>query len=117
MNQGVVLAYLNVNVPPLRVVPLPWASQYFSTTQSFKVDFLPDVGKLFVYQQFLTAPFTPTPNFFIGTDQFRYILIPGGVAGGRSNEKTAEINGQVYTESELKAMSYAQVCSLLRIAQ
>ena len=47
----------------------------------------------------------------------RYIIIPGGVGGGRMAEKAAQINGQVYTESQLKAMSYAQICSLLRIAQ
>jgi Collagen triple helix repeat (20 copies) len=49
--------------------------------------------------------------------EFRYVIIPGGVAGGRMNEKAAEIKGQVYTESQLKAMSYQQICSLLNIAQ
>ncbi len=49
--------------------------------------------------------------------EFRYIIIPGGVAGGRTSGKVAEIKGQVYTESELKAMPYAQVCSLLNIQQ
>ncbi len=47
--------------------------------------------------------------------QFRYILIPGGVAGGRLTEKAAEINGRIYTESQLKAMSYQEICSLLSI--
>jgi hypothetical protein len=52
-----------------------------------------------------------------GTLEFRYVIIPGGVAGGRSAnaEKVAEIKGKLYSESQLKAMSYAQMCSLLNI--
>ena len=53
-------------------------------------------------------------NIFADT-RYRYILIPGGVSGGRTAEKAAEIKGQVYTESQLKGMSYQQVCSLLNI--
>jgi hypothetical protein len=55
------------------------------------------------------------PGVVSGNNQYRYVLIPGGVAGGRTAEKSAQINGQVYTESQLRAMSYAQVCSLLKI--
>lgn len=49
--------------------------------------------------------------------RYRYILIPGGVAGRTtSGEKTATaVNGQTYTESQLKAMSYAQVCNLFNL--
>jgi hypothetical protein len=118
MNQGVVLVYYNENVPPFRLVPLPWSAQY-NATQSFTMGFLPDIGKLIVYQQFLVAPFTPTPNNVISTDQFRYVLIPGGVAGGRgtSTEVVVDINGQTYTETELKNMSYHDVCTLLNIPE
>jgi hypothetical protein len=45
---------------------------------------------------------------------YRYIVIPGGIAG-RGTEKAAQIKGQVYTESQLKNMSYSQVCTLLNI--
>jgi hypothetical protein len=50
---------------------------------------------------------------------FRYVLIPGGVAGGRivNRQKMAEINGQLYSESQLKAMPYEQVCDLLHITK
>ena len=43
--------------------------------------------------------------------EFRYVIIPGGVAGGRS----ANIGGTNYTADQLKAMPYSQVCELLKI--
>jgi Collagen triple helix repeat (20 copies) len=51
--------------------------------------------------------------------EYRYVLIPGAVSGGRgiNAEKTAQINGQLYTESQLKAISYADMCRMLKIAQ
>jgi hypothetical protein len=58
-----------------------------------------------------------TPSLSL-TNQFRYVIIPGGLAGGRSangGEKIAELKGLIYSESQLKAMSYAQVCSLLNM--
>ena len=64
------------------------------------------------------APITFT-NFNTAA-QFRYVLIPGAVAGGRGTtgiEKSATIKGNLYTESQLKEMSYSQLCSLLNIAQ
>lgn len=53
------------------------------------------------------------------TNQFRYVIIPGGVAGGRgvNSEKIALINGQSFTETKLKSMSYAEVCKLININQ
>jgi Collagen triple helix repeat (20 copies) len=73
---------------------------------------IPQPGKIIFYNIRIDGTPGIVPN-----GSFRYIVIPGGVLGGRSAEKSAEINGRVYTESQLKAMSYAQVCSLLRIAQ
>lgn len=66
--------------------------------------------------KFFNIDNTNDPGTFGGPgNSYRYIIIPGSVAGGRSAEKATEIRGQVYTETQLKAMSYAQICSLLRI--
>ena len=58
------------------------------------------------------------PGIIPSGNNIRYILIPGGVAGrGVNTEKIAEIDGHTYTETELRAMSYAEICSLLHIPQ
>lgn len=54
------------------------------------------------------------------TLEYRYVLIPGLVSGGRSSngvpeERKVSLNGVTYTESQLKSLSYAQMCSLLHI--
>ena len=68
----------------------------------------------------LRINFVNSANFYTSISnahQFRYVIIPGGVLGGRSanTEKTAEINGQFYTESQLKGMSYNDICNLVGI--
>lgn len=54
------------------------------------------------------------PGIIPSGNNIRYILIPGGVAG-RVSGKAAVINGHMYSETQLKSMSYSQVCSLLKI--
>ncbi len=93
--------------------PMPYT--YLLVANIYQVSFIPYVGRVMFYLANLSVPGTvSTPN-----GSMRYILIPGGVAGGRgtNSEKMADINGRIYTESQLKDMSYQQVCSLLRIAQ
>ncbi len=107
LSQGVVLAYTNINVPPFRPVQLPY---FIQSTQAYKADYLTAVGKLIIYQMNLIPPALPTPGFFIGSDQFRYVIIPGGVAGGRG---TGPYMG--YTEAQLRAMSYDDVCRTFSI--
>jgi hypothetical protein len=77
-------------------------------------------SRLFVGQiqlRFFNVSSITDPGTIDAPAQYRYILIPGGVAGGRSanGEKEVEIRGQIYTETELKSMSYQQLCSLLNI--
>jgi len=48
---------------------------------------------------------------FNGTANFRYIIIPGGVAGGRFVSGAAA----GYTVDQIKSMSYQQITSLLNI--
>ena len=119
LDQGVILAYFRGGVTsnnPVQLaynIPLPTAVPNNIET----VDVRAALGKvvyIFYILNNTSAPITFT-NVNSG-GQFRYILIPGGVSGRSANgEKTAQVAGQVYTESQLKAMPYAQVCSLLHI--
>jgi hypothetical protein len=65
-------------------------------------------GKIIFYNKF----FDGTTGFAIAAD-LRYILVPGGVLGGRM----ANGSGPGYTANQLKAMSYHDVCKLLSISE
>jgi hypothetical protein len=51
------------------------------------------------------------------TDQFRYVIIPGAVAGGRPTNGTVNTVLQTYSMDQLKAMSYEQVKALFKIPE
>jgi hypothetical protein len=51
------------------------------------------------------------PGILATGAQYRYVIIPGGVAGG----KTTGLGGTNYTAEQLKKMPYAQVCKLFNI--
>lgn len=62
--------------------------------------------------KFFNIDNTNDPGTFSGAgNSYRYIIIPGGVAGGR----TANVGGTNYTAEQLKAMPYSQVCNLFHI--
>ncbi|MCR6719006.1 MAG: hypothetical protein NVV59_01685 [Chitinophagaceae bacterium] len=53
-----------------------------------------------------------------GSLEFRYVIIPGSVSGGRSaTDQFFEINGEYYTGASLKTMPYQQLCALLNIPE
>ncbi len=107
MDQGVVLCYLQVGTS---VLPFPF------TGTVGNLNFLLGVGKIVFYW---TNPMTGTASGVTASNPLRYVIIPGGVAGGRgiNSEKIAQINGKSFTETQLKSMSYAEVCKLLNIAK
>ncbi|HEX4876323.1 MAG TPA: hypothetical protein VFV31_06595 [Chitinophagaceae bacterium] len=113
INQGVVLAYVKntfgSNDGPFQ---LPYTQNFFGN--SITISFLPAVGKFFYTCYNVTNPAT---RIYPTNREYRWIVIPGGVAGGRSinAEKVAAINGKVYTESQLKGMPYQQLCAMLKI--
>ena len=117
LNQGVVLTYMKLlpdgvggATTSVRAMP------YIQAGSGFQFFALPYIGSIsFVNATLTTGPVAAQSNSL----EFRYVIIPGGVAGGRggSTEKMADIKGQLYSESQLKAMSYSQICSLLNIAQ
>jgi hypothetical protein len=114
INNGVILCYVRpVSYGSNTISQMPLQLFYTNTTSYELHQFLTDLNKIIILFQNVNSGvignFSPTAN------QYRYIVIPGGVAGGRYAEKVAQIKGQVYTESQLKAMSYQQVCALLNI--
>ncbi len=116
INNGVVLVYGQFTGDGGVTRPLPTTLNY-GTPPTNSIGtwgyLIPTAGTIRLTLNWATTT-VGTPS---AGNQFRYVIIPGGVAGGRFSEKAAEIRGQVYTESQLKAMSYQQICSLLNIAQ
>jgi hypothetical protein len=113
LSSGVILGYLAPSASSTYAYPMPWI--YHGSNPNLYVSFVPIVGRMiFFNKEINSAGGGIVPN---AAYVYRYVIIPGGVLGGRLNEKAAEINGSVYTESQLKAMSYHQICSLLNIPQ
>lgn len=107
-DQGVVLVYATYNN---LVRPLPFNDGTTATPIVFDFYLPATVG------QILLRAYRPSSAFTLIPISVRYVIIPGGVSGGRGAEKMAEIKGDLYTESELKGMTYAQICSLLNLPQ
>ena len=122
LDQGVILCYVRGGVTSNNPVALPYdlPINQPAPNNALLVNFRSALNRI-VYIFFLPnnafAPITFT-NFNTAA-QFRYVLIPGAVAGGRGTtgiEKSATLKGNLYTESQLKQMPYSQICSLLNIA-
>lgn len=109
LDQGIVLCYFNAGGSGT-IFQLPWSLAYLGN--AVQLHFALTVGKVIFYIADLNDG--NASGLFV-TGPLRYVIIPGGVAGGRMAEKSCEINGRVYTESQLKSMPYADVCRLLRI--
>lgn len=113
LDQGVILTYYRWTLSNNNPVALP---SIFTNGTPVEVNFRSSLNKI-IY--FFWIPTNPSAAIGFGSlgagAQVRYILIPGGVGGGRG--KMVQISGTTYTENELKSMSYAQVCSLLHISQ
>lgn len=119
IDRGVVLVYYKFNGGGSTVFTSPFTFNYsLPSGQVMRHDL--KVGGFDIIYHNISA-IAADPGFFPGPGNnnfFRYVIIPGGVAGrGVNTEKMAEINGQLYSESQLKAMSYAQICNLLKISQ
>lgn len=70
------------------------------------------------YRVFLHNPAGATYTNSVTFRKFRIFVIPAStlITGRVANaEARADINNQTYTESELKAMPYQQLCSLLDV--
>lgn len=104
INQGVVLVYMNYDTPP-QIRLLPWFDGTYLI--SHYVDYV-QVGTIRVgTRRFDNAPFIN--NY--APIYYRYVLIPGGVSGGRFSSGPAV----GYSTDQLKNMSYEQVALLFGI--
>jgi hypothetical protein len=106
ITTGVVLVYWrDIGLPNPQQMP----SISFNITQAVNqyLGFALLVGQIQI--KFFNIDNVNDPGTFSGAgNSYRYIIIPGSVAGGRS----ATLG---YTVDELKAMPYEKVCSLLHI--
>lgn len=108
LDQGLTMVYHTFAVPPAaptggaNAQALPY-NVGIGGGNFVEVNYRPAVGRIFV---FLHNVLPGTGGFgFLGGHYFRYIIIPGGVAGGRMTGGPAA----GYTLSELQAMPYDQV--------
>ncbi len=110
IDNGAILVYMRFLTT---VFPLPYTSDAGPGNIANTVSFIPRTGNLLITRY--THNNSGSVGF--GAVQFRYIIIPGGVAGGRfaDGETRVELNGEIYTEAELKALPYEQVCNLAGI--
>ncbi len=112
IDNGIVLAYMRFGTTVLK---LPYTSRAGARPNT--VSFVPRPNVLYI-TRFTHDNVTPYLGF--GSVQFRYVLVPGGVTAGRyagAGEKRVTINGEVYTESQLKALSSEEISVLLNIPE
>jgi hypothetical protein len=105
LDQGTTMVYHTTSATPpatgtANVQPLPFTVNLAGIVQ--EVNHRPAVGRLIVFLKNLTSAtslLTPAGTYF------RYIIIPGGVSGGRMMSGPAS----GYTVDQLKAMPYEEV--------
>jgi hypothetical protein len=114
LDQGLTMVYHTFAAPP--AVPTGGANAQtlpynvgIGGGNFVEVNYRPAVGRVIV---FLHNVLPGTGGFgFLGGHYFRYIIIPGGVAGGRMMSGPAT----GYSVEQLQAMSYEQVLSKFKI--
>jgi len=117
LSQGVMITYMRVgSIGPYL---LPYTSDAGGATNQIEAIYA--VQKIFVTRKtFGSCRFSAadpgTAPVLVNLPQsleYRYILIPGAVPGGRS----MGVGGTNYTADQLRAMSYAEICALFNIPQ
>ncbi len=118
MDQGVVLSYMKglFALGAGEVVGLPYTRYSqgginYIDQYSFILNAPGNIRYLYTSGNNLT----PIAISNIEPISTRYIIIPGGVSGGRGIDVQMTSTG--YTVDELKTMSYHQVCTLLKISE
>jgi hypothetical protein len=116
IDRGVILVYWRYLTT---VIQLPYTSDAGTGTGPDKtstISYIPKPNVIYITRY--THDNTASVGF--GSVQFRYVLIPGGTAATRNageTEKMVIINNKVYTESQLKALSFSEITALLRIPE
>ena len=108
VNNGAVLVYFRILANDNH--PLPFTNYFISVSSSVTWSFIPQTGKI-IYTLFAHSNPPPPAPSANPNNQYRWIVIPGGVLGGRSGK----VGNTNYTLDQLKSMSYEQVTSILKI--
>jgi hypothetical protein len=106
LDNGVVMAYTRTATG---VYPVPHTFFHPTMNGTLILGTIPALGRLIFYMGNLTTGVRP-PFTNWGGD-LRYVIIPGGVLGGRSSG----MGGTNYTADQLRAMSYEQISQLFDI--
>ena len=117
MDQGVILCYMKTTaanqsgVGTNVVVQLPYT--YIDDDFEDHYDYtVPSAGNIYFTYKTGTS-FAALTAAQLGTFAYRYVLIPGSVAGGRGVNSVTTYEG--YTSEQLKAMSYSQIRTAFNI--
>lgn len=104
LDQGVILAYNRWTVSGNNPVGLP--ATYVTGIGNVEIGFRAALNKMIYFFWIPSNSTVLVPFGSLGSSaQFRYIIIPGGVAGGRG----------VNSADQLRAMPYSEVCRLFNI--
>ncbi|MBY0477589.1 MAG: collagen-like protein [Chitinophagaceae bacterium] len=109
VDNGIIMSYLisdPVNPNPNGPYALPWICT--GCSPQLIVSYIPRAGKIIYY---VGAVGSPVTGFAQTTYNWRHVIVPGGVAGGRF------ISGPAagYTVQQIKSMSYQQIASIFKI--
>ncbi|HTN06410.1 collagen-like protein [Agriterribacter sp.] len=116
IDRGVILVYWRYLTT---VFQLPYTSDAGTGTGPDKtstISYIPNPNVIYITRY--THDNTASIGF--GSIQFRYVLIPGGTAAGRNageTEKRVILNDKIYTESQLKALSFREISVLLQMPE
>ena len=111
-DNGVVLAYVKFSLPNTNINLLPYLLFYSNTTSYENHNAIVNTGRLiYTFQNVVDG----TIINYTPSTQYRFIIIPGGVLGGRTASGVATYNG--YTISQLQSMRYDQVAAILNIPE
>lgn len=105
IDNGVVLSYVKLATEGSSVRPLP--TTVFNSNGFHFYNFLIPAAASIRY----TYIYTDLPDVPSVSSQFRYVIVPGGVAGGR----IANGSPLSYTPAQLKALSYDEILKLFNI--
>ena len=101
ISNGVVLAYLAPSAASTFAYAMPWLAT--SSNPNIILSYRPSVGRMVFYNlqiNSVAGGIVPSAAYV-----YRYVIIPGGVLGGRG----------INTAQQLQNMTYQQVCSLFNI--
>jgi len=113
LDQGVIISYTRLSSTSTPN-PMPWSLPVSATTY-VETDFRPLVGRIIYFFYIPTSNSTTTPVAFGsiagGAAQFRYVIIPGAVGGGRMMSGPAT----GYSIDQLKNMPYKDLVGKFNI--